>query len=64
MGKPTQKVELETNLIRQVYEKLDANKVVDIAMKRVESVVLEGPKEEQAEPEKLDPVDSWVKENL
>jgi hypothetical protein len=63
LGKPTQKLEVETNLIRQVYEKLDANKVVDIAMKRVEAVAIESQVEKEPEKE-LDPIDSWVKENL
>jgi len=66
MGRPTQQVEVSTNLIRQVYEKLDAteaNKVVDITIKRIENAAIE-TKPEEVVSEPADPVDAWVKENL
>lgn len=66
MGRPVQQVEINDNLIRQVYEKLDENKVIDIAAKRIENAVIvaEASKETEAPTEELDPVDSWLKENL
>jgi hypothetical protein len=66
MGRPVQQVEINDNLIRQVYEKLDSQKVIDIASKRIENAIIVAGSEEVQETEKqeLDPVDSWVKENL
>jgi hypothetical protein len=66
MGRPVQQIEMNDNLIRQVYEKLDANKVVDIATKRIENAVIvaEATQETETQTPELDPVDSWVKENL
>jgi hypothetical protein len=60
MGRPTQHVELNDNLIRQVYEKLDSHNVIDIAEKRIENAISVVPETEK----ELDPTDLWVKENL
>lgn len=64
MGRPVQQIEMNDNLIRQVYEKLDANKVVDIATKRIENAVIVEETVVAADETPLDPVDLWVKENL
>lgn len=65
MGRPSQKIEVETNLIRQVFEKLDSQNIIDIASKRIENLVPVTEAQALTEiKEELDPVDSWVRENL
>lgn len=67
MGRPTQHIEMNDNLIRQVYEKLDEKNVIDIASKRIENALMVTESVDSTDPteeKELDPVDAWIKENL
>lgn len=70
MGKPTQEIKVQDDLLRRVYEELDAKNVVDLNLKKAESQVradeiIEVVKQ-KTPPEvgPTDPIDAWVKENL
>lgn len=67
MGKPTQQIEINDNLIRSVFEKLDeqAGKVIDITQ-ATEIALTETQATDTVikDDHDLDAVDSWVKENL
>lgn len=68
MGKPVQQIDVKDNLIRSVYEKLDQQRAIEVGAIAATVISDETSEEEQVIVEEkkkdIDPIDSWVEENL
>lgn len=69
MGKPVQHIEMKDNLLRSVFEKLDAQSGKVIEMFKEETKIIEDAQvvessEKSQETAKADPIDAWAKENI